>query len=596
MKPIADYAITGDRHTVALIGKDGSVDWLCLPRFDSASCFSALLDDPDGSRWFLGPDPGVTGDVEVSRTYWGETTVLRTEFRTATGLIRITDVMPEGDRRADLVRRVEGVEGEVALLHEFVVRFDYGRIRPWVHREGTGRQEAIVAVAGPDKVILTGPRLPRAEDGHHRDRFAVRAGDRLDFTLTCVPSHRPAPEPLDVDERLHATVENERRWIGEYETGPYDEAVRRSLLTLRLLTHEDTGGIVAAPTTSLPEDFGGERNWDYRYSWLRDAALTVSALTGSARPERAEPWRAWLLRAVAGDPEDLQVMYTVDGGRHLPEIELDHLGGYAGSRPVRIGNGAVQQRQTDVIGEVITALAQARAAGLEETRDSWALQRSLLNDLVRTWHLPDHGIWEIRGPQRHYTHSRAMVWAAFDRAVRAVEEDGKKGPVDRWREAREAVCQEILARGFDSNRNTFIQHYDTDQVDASLLVLPLTGFVKGDDPKMLGTIEAIEKDLMRDGLLMRYRTETDVDGLPGSEHPFLACSFWLVSAYAAAGRLDDANALFDRLVGLVNDVGLLSEEYDPRGRRMVGNFPQAFSHLTLVQAAFRLRAATSTVR
>ena len=369
---------------------------------------------------------------------------------------------------------------------------------------------------------------------------------------------------------------------------PHADVVRRSLLTLRLLTHEETGGIVAAPTTSLPEDFGGERNWDYRYCWLRDAALTIEALISAGHTDSAVLWRDWLLRAVAGDPEDLQIMYKVDGARRLPELTLDHLPGYAGSRPVRVGNGAVEQRQTDVLGEVMIALHTAREAGVDHDDNAWALQCVLMDNLAKTWQEPDHGLWEIRGPRRHFTHSRAMVWAAFDRAVRAVEEQGRPGPVDEWRRVRDLCREEVLTRGFDAARNTFTQHYDTTEVDASLLVLPAIGFIDGDDPRMLGTIEAIEHDLMRGGLLLRYRTETGVDGIGGDEHPFLACSFWLVSAYAAAGRTDDAHALFDRLVGLVNDVGLLSEEYDPFTGRMVGNFPQAFSHLALVQAAYSL--------
>ena len=413
--------------------------------------------------------------------------------------------------------------------------------------------------------------------------------------MTWIPSYERTPP--SADPPILQTIADEREWAARcHDDVPHAAVVRRSLLTLRLMTHEQTGGIVAAPTTSLPEDFGGERNWDYRYCWLRDAALTIESLIDAGYTDEARFWRHWLLRAVAGDPDDLQIMYAVDGSRHLPEHTLDHLPGYEGSRPVRIGNAAVEQKQTDVMGEVMIALAAARGAGLDDDDDGWDLQRSLVNRLVDTWREPDHGIWEIRGPKRPFTHSRAMVWAAFDRAVRAVEEQGMEGPVDRWREAREEVCEEVMTRGFNAARNTFTQHYDTDEVDASLLVLPLIGFIKGDDPKMLGTIEAIEKDLMREGLLMRYRTETDVDGLAGGEHPFLACSFWLVSAYAAAGRLDEAHALFDRLVGLVNDVGLLSEEYDPVNKRMVGNFPQAFSHLTLVQAAFRLRAATGVVR
>ena len=582
----------GDGHTVALVARDGSIDWLCLPRFDSPSCFSRLLGDPDSSRWLLTVDHT---ELKTERRYVEDTNVLETTHTTRDGVVRVTDLMPTGDRRADIVRRVECLSGRALIHHEFVIRFDHGAIRPWVRREQAYGAEVIVAVGGPDKIVLAGPRLPRAVDGRHEDAFEVSTGDRLDFILTWVPSHRDVPEPLDVETRLTTTIDAQRTWAVECEyTGPFEDHVVRSLLTLHGLTHEDTGGIVAAPTTSLPEDFGGERNWDYRFSWLRDAALTVEAVIGTKKPDRATPWRNWLLRTIAGDPEDMQVMYTVDGGRHLPERELDHLAGYAGARPVRIGNAAVDQRQTDVVGEVILALAAARDAGLEETADSWRLQCSLIERLRETWHLPDNGIWEIRGPQRHFTHSRVMVWAAFDRMVRAVERHGFDGPVDQWRAVRDQVRAEVLTRGVDDRRGCFTQHYDTSEVDASLLVLPIVGFVPGDDPRMLATIEAVESDLMRDGLLLRYRTATGVDGLGGDEHPFLACSFWLVTAYALSGRTDDAVTLMERLVGLTNDVGLLSEELDVAGGRMAGNFPQAYSHLTLVQAARSLAAATAT--
>lgn len=579
---IEDYAIIGDQHTVALVGIDGSIDWLCVPRFDSAACFSALLADEDRSRWLIGP----TGDHTASRRYLDGTNVLETTFTGPEGEIRVVDLMPTGDRRADVVRRVVGVRGTVRIRHELVIRFDYGQIRPWVRRVPRRDGDVIVAVAGPDKLILAGPRLPHAEDGKHTDEFDVAEGETLDFTLTWVPSHRDVPDALEVESRLQETIATQRSWLSENETvGPYTAAVNRSLLTLMALTHEDTGGIVAAPTTSLPECFGGERNWDYRYSWLRDAALTIEAMVGDELPERAHPWRHWLLRAIAGDPEDMQIMYTVDGGRHLPEVELDHLAGYADSRPVRIGNGAVNQRQGDVVGEVLAALAAARDLGLAETRDSWSLQRTLVNRLVETWHLPDHGIWEIRGPQRRFTHSRVMMWVAFDRMVAGVERHGFDGPVEVWRRLREEIRADVLERGFDPVRNTFVQHDATGEVDASLLLLPLVGFIEATDPRMLGTLAAIESDLLRDGFLMRYRTESGVDGLAGDEHPFLACSFWLVSVYALVGRQQDAEYLMSRLLALGNDVGLFSEEYDVAHDRMAGNFPQAFTHLTLVQAA-----------
>ena len=592
---IEDYAVIGDGHTVALVARTGSIDWLCLPRFDSPSCFARLLGDPDDSHWSL---TVADADATAERRYVEDTNVLETTWTTPGGQIRVTDFMPIRDRRADIVRRVEGLSGAVRLRHELVIRFDYGRIRPWVHRTTAFDEEVITAVAGPDKVILSGPRLPRARvAGRHEDDFEVSAGDRLDFTLTWVPSHRDVPEPLDIDHRLQRTLRTQRQWAVEAEyDGPFREPVLRSLLTLHGLTHEDTGGIVAAATTSLPEDFGGERNWDYRYSWLRDAALTVEAVIGTKRADRAGPWRDWLLRTVAGDPEDLQVMYTVDGGRHLPEQELDHLAGYAGSRPVRIGNAAVDQRQGDVIGEVIHALGTARDVGLQETPDTWSLQCKLVEQLAQTWQEPDHGIWEIRGPKRHFTHSRVMVWTAFDVMVRAVERHGLDGPVDRWRQLRDEIREQILEKAIDPARGCFTQHYDTTELDASLLILPAVGFVPGDDPRMLATIEAVEQDLLRDGLLLRYRTSSGVDGLSGDEHPFLPCSFWLVAAYARAGRAEEGTRLMERLVGLANDVGLLSEEYDVGGHRMAGNFPQAYSHLTLVQAARALAAVTGSPR
>jgi GH15 family glucan-1,4-alpha-glucosidase len=583
--PIEDYAAIGDGHTAALIGINGSMDWLCLPQFDSPACFAGLLGHDDNGHWLLGP----VGQYTAERRYIDDTAVLETTYRTETGEIRTTDLMPTGERRADVVRRVEGVRGTVSLRHSWVVRYDYGRIRPWVHREEVAGHPAILATAGPDKLILTGPRLPKAHEGTHEETFDVHEGDRLDFTLTWVPSYRGMPEPVYVDERLAHTLEEQQAWADacRYD-GPWRREVVRSLVTLRGLTHVDTGGIVAAPTTSLPEDFGGERNWDYRYCWLRDAALTLESLLAAGRADNAHHWRNWLLRAIAGDPADMQVLYTVEGGRQLPEREIEGLAGYADSLPVRVGNGAVDQRQTDVLGEVLLALSMARNHGVTETRDSWSLQRTLVNQLAENWQEPDNGLWEVRGPRRHFTHSRVMVWVAFDRVIEGVERHGLEGPVDEWRRVRDEVREEIMARGFDAARNTFTQHYDTDEVDASLLVLPMVRFIAGDDPKMLGTIEAVEKDLMHDGLLRRYRTQSGVDGLSGEEHPFLACSFWLVSAYALAGRHDDASALMGRLVGLSNDVGLLSEEYDVAGARMVGNFPQAFSHLALVTAAMNL--------
>ncbi|MGH3329836.1 MAG: glycoside hydrolase family 15 protein [Nocardioidaceae bacterium] len=583
--PISDYAVLGDTRTAALVGRDGSVDWLCLPRFDSPACFAALLGDETNGRWLIGP----AEEHQSTRRYIGNSAALETTYTTRSGSVRVVDIMPTGDNRADIVRRVVGIEGTVLMRHEWVVRFGYGRIRPWVTRRTVQGEQVITAVAGPDKIILRGTRLPRPVDGRHADEFEVSEGDELTFACTWVRSHHDIPALLSFDARIRYTISSSESWAARCSyQGPYRSAVVRSLVTLRLMTHGGTGGIVAAPTTSLPEDFGGVRNWDYRYCWLRDASLTLEALLGSGYRDEAKLWRDWLLRAVAGDPQDLQIMYAVDGGRELPERQLDHLSGYAGSQPVRVGNAAVSQRQTDVLGEMMIALEMARASGLRESTDSWALQRTLVDELTTHWDEPDHGLWEVRGPRRHFTHSRVMVWVAFDRAIAAVERHGHDGPVGTWRVLRERVREEILEKGFDKERNTFVQHYDTSEVDASLLVLPAVGFIDGDDPRMLGTISAIEEDLMHDGLLLRYRPSTGVDGVQGGEHPFLACSFWLVSAYAMAGRVDDAHALMSRLLGLANDVGLLSEEYDPQEQRMAGNFPQAFSHLALVGAAITL--------
>ncbi len=586
--PIEDYAVVGDNRTVALVGRDGSVDWLCLPRFDSPACFAALLGGPENGRWLLAP----VEEALCERRYVGDSAVLESTYTTSSGVVRVVDAMPLGDGRADLVRRVEGVEGRVPMRLEWVVRFGYGLVRPWVRRREDRGEPVLTAVAGPDLLVLRGPRLPRASDGRHVDELEVAAGETLTYSLTWQPSYQRVAKALDTEASLAETPGRWERWAQRcgYD-GPYRAEVVRSLLTLRLLTHQETGGIVAAPTTSLPEQPGGQRNWDYRYCWLRDAALTLTALLRCGYSEEARGWRDWLLRAVAGDPEDMQIMYTVDGSRDLPERTMRHLPGYAGARPVRVGNGAARQRQTDVLGEVMAALALGRQCGLPGDENAWAMQSALVDALASHWRRRDHGLWEIRGRPRHFTHSRVMVWTAFDRAVHAVENEGLPGPVERWRAIRDQVRAEILAKGVDHERGTFTQHYETRDVDASLLVLPATGFVAGDDPLMLGTIAAVEEDLSRDGMLLRYRNETGVDGIEGDEGAFVACSFWLVSAYAAAGQLDRADALMDRLVGLVNDVGLLSEEYRTDTGRFAGNHPQAFSHLSLVGAALDLAEA-----
>jgi len=592
--PIEEYALIGDRRTAALVGSNGSIDWLCLPSFDSGACFAGLLGTDEHGHWQLHPTDE-DHSTQVSRRYVSTSTALETTFTTSSGVVTITDLMPEGDGQADVVRIVRGVSGTVTMDHEWIVRTDYGRVKPWVRRRTLHGQRVITAVAGPDMLVLRGPRLPKASDGRHTDRFDVHAGDELVFITTWLPSYVSIEELDDLDEVLAAvdrTIAADQEWADRCIADvPHREIVLRSLMTLRLMTDSQTGGIVAAPTTSLPEDFGGVRNWDYRFCWLRDASLTLSSLIRAGYVDEANFWRTWLLRAVAGDPQDLQIMYGTDGRRRLPETTLDYLPGYADSRPVRIGNAAVDQLQHDVLGEVMDALALDRAAGSRPDPNAWSLQRALVAELATHWKDPDHGLWEIRGEAQQFTHSRVMMWVAFDRAVQAIERHGLDGPADEWREIREQIRARVLAGGYDAERNTFVQHEGTSEVDASLLILPLVGFLPGDDPRIAGTIKAVEEDLLRDGLVMRYRTRSGVDGLPGDEHPFLACSFWLVSAYALAGRLDDAHALFDRLVALANDVGLLSEEYDPIQDRMVGNFPQAFSHLALIQAAFALADA-----
>ena len=585
---IEDYALIGDRRGSALVGRNGSIDWLCLPRFDSPACLAGLLGTDEHGCWRFEP----VGDYTVERRYVGDSAVLETTFRTEDGEATLTDLMPHAAGRADVVRVLWGVRGTVRFRHTWRVRMDYGHVRPWVRRQEVAGEPVITAIAGPDKLVLRGPELPVAVDHTHEGDVEVREGEEKRFSMTWVPSHVALEDLSDHEDVINRTVEADEDWVDACRDDlPHLEVVKRSLLTLRLMTHIETGGIVAAPTTSLPECFGGSRNWDYRFCWLRDAALTLSALLTAGFTEEAMLWRDWLLRAVAGDPEDLQVMYAVDGARRLPETELDHLPGYADSRPVRVGNGAVDQQQHDVLGEVMDALQHVREAGDDPDGNAWSLQRALVNELADHWREPDRGMWEIRGEPQHFVHSKVMVWVAFDRAVRAVEEHGLEGDVERWRAIRDELREEVLDRGYDEERGTFVQHYGTSEVDAALLQLPAFGFVEGDDPRMLGTIRAIEEDLLRDGLVLRYDTGSGVDGLECDENPFLACSFWLVSAYAAAGRLDDAHALFDRLVGLANDVGLLAEEYSPDEERMAGNFPQAFSHLALVQAAFDLADA-----
>jgi len=589
---IEDYALIGDCHTGALVGTDGSIDWLCLPRFDSASTFGALLGDEGHGRWLLAPeDPDAR---MLGRAYVDGTFTLVTRWSTATGEVEVVDLMPHGDRRADVVRRVRGISGTVRMRQELRIRFDYAAAMPWVRQlpvdERTG-EAALIAAAGPDAVIVRGPRM-RATDHRHEVAFDVAAGEHVDTVLTWYPAHREPPTPIDVDEQLAATNAWWSTWAeGCDAPGRYEAIVERSLLVLRALTHEDTGGIVAAATTSLPEEFGGGRNWDYRYVWLRDAALTLQSLMLHGFRDEADHWRGWLLRAIAGDPADVQIMYGLSGERRLAERELDDLPGYRGSSPVRIGNGAYTQYQGDIFGEVMIALDEARGLGVAESPDSWSLQVALLRDIEQHWDREDRGIWEIRGPEQHFTHSRAMIWAALDRGIRAVREFGLEGPVERWEALRDRVRDEIEQRGWNASLGSYTQVYGGTEVDASLLQLAQIGYVDWTDERMRGTVAAIERDLLRDGLLLRYRTQAGVDGLSGDEHPFLACSFWLVEQYARSGRLDEAVALMDRLVGFANDVGLLAEEVDPATGRHAGNTPQAFSHLALVRAADAIHAA-----
>jgi len=584
---VEEYALIGDCHTGALVGADGSIDWLCLPRFDSASTFGALLGTEDHGRWLVAPSASVDGTAGVtsSRAYVDGTFTLVTRWVTPTGEVDVIDLMPHGDRRADVVRRVVGVSGTVSMRQELRIRFDYGAAMPWMRQVPEAGGNAVIAVAGPDAIVVRGPRL-RATDHAHASDFEVSAGEQVDIVLTWYPAHRQPPSALNVSRRIRETEKWWRAWgAGIQTSGPYADAVARSLLVLRALSHEDTGGIVAAATTSLPEQFGGTRNWDYRYVWLRDASLTLHVLLDHGLTSEADPWRSWLLRAIAGDPGDVQIMYGLSGERRLTEYEVSSLPGYDGAAPVRVGNGAFTQYQGDVFGEVMLALQRARETGGEEPDFSWPLQRALMSFVEENWQRPDNGIWEIRGPLRHFTHSRVMLWAAFDCAARAVRDYGLPGPLERWERMRDEVRDEIEENGFDAGRNSYTQYYGSSGVDASLLQLVQAGYLDATDPRMLGTVAAIESELMSDGLLLRYRSESGVDGLPAGENPFLACSFWLVQQYALSGRLDDATELMDRLVGYCNDVGLLSEEYDVRGGRQAGNTPQAFSHLELVRAA-----------
>jgi GH15 family glucan-1,4-alpha-glucosidase len=598
---IEDYAVVGDTSTMALVGRDGSIDWLCMPRFDSEACFAKLLDDEDAGRWQICPRHWSKGVVTcTSRRYLPGTLLLETIWETETGKVRLLDAMPPRDRHADIVRRVEGLEGEVEMAMRWVVRFSYGSAVPWVRRVTDGEGlPGLLAVAGPDAVILRGDVLPEADhrgaDRAHHSYFTVRKGDSVDLSMTWYPSHEPIPHMHDVGTGLQETEDFWSDWSSrsDYE-GAYAEAVQRSLITLKAMTYGPTGGIVAAPTTSLPEQIGGSRNWDYRYCWLRDATLVLNALLSAGYVEEAGSWRSWLLRAVAGAPDQLQILYGLAGERHLPELDLDWLAGYEGSRPVRIGNAASQQFQLDVFGEVMSALYAAREAGLEGDGFSWSVQRAVMTHLEKVMDRPDSGLWEVRGPERHFTYSKVMTWVAFARAVRAVENHGVDGPVERWRELRDQVHAEICEKAWNDELQSFTQSYGGDELDASLLVMPTVGFLEGTDPRFLSTLAAIERTLRHGIFVDRYETREEIDGLPPGEGSFLACSFWLVSALALAGRVEEACQVFEELLALRNDVGLLAEEYDEKLDRMTGNFPQAFSHLALVEAATTLEAVGSS--
>lgn len=580
---IEDYALIGDCQAAALVARNGSLDWLCWPRFDSDACFAALLGSGDHGYWQIAPRNGA---ARITRRYRPKTLILETRFECREGAVTLVDFMPVPGMRSSVVRLVVGERGQVRMTTEFVLRFGYGAIVPWVTRLDDG---ALRAIAGPDMVVLRTPVQLVGQNLTTVGEFTVTAGEQMPFVLTYAPSHVPPPPPLDPQAALAATERFWSEWSQKcHPPGHCSDPVLRSLITLKALTYWPTGGLVAAPTTSLPELIGGVRNWDYRFCWLRDATLTLLALMDAGFYDEAQSWRDWLVRTVAGSPEQVQIMYGIAGERRLTELEVPWLPGYEGSAPVRIGNAACSQQQLDVFGELMDALHQARCKGLAASESGWALQRALLSHLERVWTEPDEGIWEMRGGRQHFTYSKVMAWVAFDRAIKSAEQFGLEAPLDRWRELAAAIHADICRRGYDRDLGSFVQSYGSKQLDASLLLLPLVGFLPPEDPRVRGTLQAIEQRLLVDGLLMRYDTAASPDGLPSGEGVFLACSFWLVDAYILQNRWHDARRLFARLLELRNDVGLLSEEYDPRTRRLVGNFPQAFTHVALVNSAFNL--------
>jgi GH15 family glucan-1,4-alpha-glucosidase len=584
MLPLEEYALIGDCETAALVGANGSIDWLCFPSFDSGACFAALLGTPENGRWLVAP----VGEVgRRRRWYHQDTLVLETEFTTPSGVVSVVDFMPVRNGMPDLVRIVVGRRGQVRMRLELVIRFDYGSVVPWVQRTSYG----VSAIGGPDSLRLRCDVPLRGEDRRTVADFTVSEGQRLTFDLTWFPSHAPQHHDLDAERALLDTEAWWQQWSRRCRfDGPWRDAVVRSLITLKALTYAPSGAIVAAPTTSLPEHFGGVRNWDYRHCWLRDATFTLLALMNAGYTDEARAWRDWLLRAVAGSPDQIHIMYGIRGERRLPEIELPWLPGYEDSRPVRVGNAASVQRQLDVFGEVLDATHQAWRMGVPPDENAWRVEKALVTHLETAWSEPDEGIWEVRGPRRHFTHSKMMAWVALDRAVKGVEHFGLAGPIDRWRAVRDQIHREVCTRGYDSAVGAFVQSYDSPLLDASLLMMPLVGFLPPGDERVRGTVAAIERDLARDGFVARYETVPEVDGLPPGEASFLLCSFWLVDNLQLLGRHDDARRLFERLLSVRNDVGLLAEGYDVDAGRLAGNFPQAFSHVGLVNTAMNLSA------